>query len=50
MHILVQLMTFNLPICKPIYAKEIKGSSCSPYSWGGKRVAGDFEGWHSLAE
>ena len=26
------------------------GVDLDKYSWGGKRVAGDFEGWHPLAE
>ena len=26
------------------------GADLDKYSWGGKRVAGDFEGWHPLAE
>jgi len=25
------------------------GADLEKYSWGGKRVAGDFEGWHPVA-
>ena len=28
----------------------LTGADLEKYSWGGKRVAGEFQGWHPLAE
>ena len=30
--------------------QSLTGADLKKYSWGGKRVAGDFEGWHPVAE
>ena len=29
---------------------HVAGADLEKYSWGGKRVAGDCEGWHPVAE
>ena len=33
-----------------LFVGFVAGADLDTYSWGGKRVAGDFEGWHPLAE
>ena len=32
------------------FVNVLTGADLDKYPWGGKRVAGDFEGWHPLAE